>query len=81
MSVTVRVQYFARLREERGCPEEKVRTEADRVDRLYEELAARHGLTLTREDLRVAVNDVFTSWGRELTDGDTVTFVPPVAGG
>jgi molybdopterin converting factor small subunit len=29
----------------------------------------------------VAVNTQFSDWNRALADGDTVVFIPPVAGG
>ena len=48
---------------------------------LYEELRRRRGLTLAPEFLRVAVNDEFGDWRSLLADGDTVVFLPPVAGG
>jgi molybdopterin converting factor small subunit len=36
---------------------------------------------LSPEFLRVAVNDEFGDWRARLSDGDTVVFLPPVAGG
>jgi molybdopterin converting factor small subunit len=48
---------------------------------LYEELRAQRGLQLAPESLRVAVNDEFGDWSQPLVEGDTVVFLPPVAGG
>ena len=48
---------------------------------LYDELRARHGFTLRRENLRLAVNGEFASWEKPLVDGDEVAFLPPVSGG
>jgi len=31
--------------------------------------------------LKVAVNTEFSDWSRRLISGDTVVFIPPVAGG
>jgi len=31
--------------------------------------------------LKVAVNEQFSDWSHLLRDGDTVVFIPPVAGG
>ena len=39
------------------------------------------GLQLAPENLRVAVNDEFGDWRQPLAEGDTVVFLPPVAGG
>jgi len=78
---TVRVHYFAALRQERGCADESVETLARSPLELFVELRARHGLSLSEESLRVAVNDEFGQWSETLADGDSVAFIPPVAGG
>jgi molybdopterin synthase sulfur carrier subunit len=78
---TVRVRYFAILREQRGLDEEKVATTAATAAELYEELRVLHRFTLPAERLRVAVNDEFGSWSSPVMDGDALVFVPPVAGG
>lgn len=33
------------------------------------------------KSVRVAVNECYTVWSAEVADGDTVAFLPPVAGG
>ena len=81
MMKSVRVQYFAILREERGQARETVSTGANTAGELYEELGSRHGFTLPAERLRAAVNDEFAPWTAALRDGDTLVFLPPVAGG
>jgi molybdopterin converting factor small subunit len=43
---TVRVQYYAVLREQAGRSDEEVATAAATPAALYEELRTRHGLTL-----------------------------------
>jgi molybdopterin converting factor subunit 1 len=78
---TLRVHYFAVLREQRGLAEESLSTGAATAADLYEELRARHGFTLAAEFLRAAVNEEFVPWGAALRDGDAVAFLPPVAGG
>ena len=45
------------------------------------ELQARHPFRLQKEQLRVAVNTEFCDWQAPLNSGDTVVFIPPVAGG
>jgi len=77
----LRVQYFAILREQSGLREEQLHTRARNPGELYEELRARHGFTLERASLRVAVNEEFGSWKQPLLSGDSVVFIPPVAGG
>ncbi|HEX2789368.1 MAG TPA: NTP transferase domain-containing protein [Steroidobacteraceae bacterium] len=77
----LRVRYFAVLREQAGRSTEELETQATTPRELYEELRRRRGLTLAPEFLRVAVNDEFGDWRSPLADGDTVVFLPPVAGG
>jgi molybdenum cofactor guanylyltransferase len=78
---TVKVLYFAKLREERGLGEESIRTLACTVAGLYEELRFRHRLSLRAEALRAAVNADFSPWSQSLREGDEIVFIPPVAGG
>jgi molybdopterin converting factor subunit 1 len=77
----VRLKYFAILREQRGLAAETVETAAVTAGALSREIAAAHGFTLSEERVGVAVNDAFASWDRPLAAGDTVVFIPPVAGG
>jgi molybdopterin-guanine dinucleotide biosynthesis protein A len=80
-ALQLRVQYFASLRDQAGRSEETVATAARTPRELYAELRARHQLTLRAEQLRVAVNDDFADWSQPLVAGDSVVFLPPVAGG
>ena len=77
----VRLKYYAVLREQAGCGEETVDTGAADAAGLYEELARRHGFSLGRDRLKVAVNAEFTGWSQRIAEGDEVVFIPPVAGG
>ncbi|MSR00668.1 MAG: molybdenum cofactor biosynthesis protein MoaAD [Gammaproteobacteria bacterium] len=77
----IKVQYFALLREQAGCSEETLLTDAQTPAALYLELAIRHPFTLPQEMLRVAVNATFGAWTQPLATNDTVVFIPPVAGG
>jgi molybdopterin-guanine dinucleotide biosynthesis protein A len=77
----LKVQYYALMREQAGRSEETLETKADNPADLYAELVARYGFTLSREQLKVAVNSEFSDWSRKLAAGDAVVFIPPVAGG
>ena len=77
----VQVRYFALLREQAGRSTEELETSAGTALELYQELRRRRGLALDPERLRVAVNDEFGDWHTRLSEGDTVAFLPPVAGG
>ncbi len=77
----IRVQYYALLREQAGRSEEALVTAARTPRELYAELQARHPFSLAPEMLRVAINADFGEWNQTLADGDSVVFIPPVAGG
>ena len=77
----LKIQYYALMREQAGRSEETLETSASTPAGLYEELVARYGFTLSREQLKVAVNSEFSDWSRPLKIGDAVVFIPPVAGG
>ena len=79
--ISVMVQYFAILREQRGLAEEKLSTAATTPAALYDELRTRHGFTLPADRVRAAVNEEFVGATSALKDGDAVVFIPPVAGG
>jgi molybdopterin converting factor subunit 1 len=81
MTLPVRLEYFALLREQRGVGAETIETAAATARDLYRELAATHGFTLEAERVKVAINNEFASWDRPLAADDTVVFIPPVAGG
>ena len=81
MPHTITVRYYALLREERGLEEESINTDAETAADLYEELLEQHGFSLTRKRLWVAINDEMSAWERTIEEGDTVVFIPPVAGG
>ena len=77
----LKIQYYALMREQAGRSEETVETTAATPADLYSELKARYGFTLSREQLKVAVNSEFSAWSTRLAAGDAVVFIPPVAGG
>ena len=79
--MNVEARYFAAFREQAGCDAEQLTTNAATVGDLYAEVAGRHGFADGMARCKVAVNDQLTEWTAPLSDGDTVLFFPPVAGG
>ena len=77
----LKIQYYALMREQAGRSEETLETSAGTPADLYDELLVRYGFTLSRDQLKVAVNSEFSDWSRKLKVGDAVVFIPPVAGG
>ena len=78
---SVRILYYALLREERGMGAETLETEAETTGALYAELRMRHNFRLPQSSMQVAVDDQFAGWEAPLKDGAKVVFIPPVAGG
>jgi molybdopterin converting factor subunit 1 len=82
--VTVRILFFAALRDAVGRSEELValplgiRTVADLADHL----ASLHpAYAERRSHVRVARNEAFAADDEVLRDGDVIALIPPVAGG
>lgn len=77
----VNVQYFAIFREQSGLSEEVVETSAVNGAELYAHLASQYGFSLPVNLVRLSVNLEFRQLDSEIRDGDSVVFIPPVAGG
>ena len=78
---TIRVQYYALLREQAGRSDETLTTGARDARELYAELSRDIRSRCQPEMLRVAINAEFGEWSQPLKAGDAVVFIPPVAGG
>jgi molybdopterin synthase sulfur carrier subunit len=82
--VTLRILYFAGLRDALGLAEETVELpEGVRtVGALAELLAQRHpAYRERRAHVRIARNEAFATDDEPLAAGDVVALIPPVAGG
>ena len=77
----IQVRYYAILREQAGKSEDALTTTAATPSALFDELKARYPFTLSAQQLKVAINAEFREWHTPLQDGDSVVFIPPVAGG
>jgi molybdopterin converting factor subunit 1 len=77
----IHIRYYAILREQAGKSEESINTSAATAGDLFAELAARYPFSLAAQQLKVAINTEFRDWRTRLKDGDSVVFIPPVAGG
>jgi len=79
--MTIKICYFAMLREQARRDEETRQTNAATVAALYAELAQTYQFTIPVKSLRAAINGAFVGMDTALRTGDEVTFIPPVAGG
>lgn len=77
----VHVIYYALLRQERGMAEETVDSQAASARELFQELKSRHAFKLSETHIKVAINSKMASWDSPFESGDTILFIPPVAGG
>ena len=79
--LSLQLQYFAIFREQAEKRNETVLSNATTAAELYAELQQRHGFNLPASQIKVAINNEFCDWNHQLKSGDTVAFIPPVAGG
>jgi molybdopterin synthase sulfur carrier subunit len=82
--MTVRVLYFAGLRDAVGVAEEclELPSHVATVGALADHLAARHHAYAERRGhVRIARNETFASPDDRVADGDVIALIPPVAGG
>jgi molybdopterin converting factor subunit 1 len=79
--VTVRVLFFAYLRERCGVRETAVELpEGARVEDVWEELCRRYD-RLAGQRLRFALNQVYVDTAHPLHEDDEIALIPPVSGG
>ena len=78
---SVHIHYYGAFREATGLREETVRSAASTAADLYHEIDRQHRLLFDLSVLRVALNDQIVPWTSEVSEGDTVVFLAPFAGG
>lgn len=81
MAIKVNVRYFAALRERAGKDHEVLETDCKTVRDLVDWLITHRGLDLPSPLVRAALNGEFADDFTELSDGDHIQVIPPVAGG
>ncbi|MFI5335014.1 MAG: MoaD/ThiS family protein [Chlamydiales bacterium] len=81
MKKEIHIVYYALLRQERGRAQETLSSNASTARDLYMELQKQYGFKLSEAQIKVAINSAAASWDTVLNSGDTVLFIPPVAGG
>lgn len=80
MNITVLL--FASLAEKAQQGQQQLSLdEAISLPELYAKLKQDYGFALEPAKVRVAINDEFASWEDTIKEGDTIAFIPPVAGG
>lgn len=78
---TIKIKYFAALKEQATIDEEELETRAKTAEDIFHFLKEKYSFSLTKEQIKVAINDQFEPFDYLLKDGDTLVLIPPVAGG
>ena len=80
--MNITVLYFASLADKSHKGSEPLTlVTGTSLTELYNSLQDRYQFRQQPTELRVAINDEFASWDEAIKDGDTIAFIPPVAGG
>ncbi len=79
--MTIKVKYFASLREKAQKNDEEILAEFNSPTELYQTLKNKYHFPLAIEEIKVAINGEYKSFDTLIKSGDVVTFIPPVAGG
>lgn len=77
----INVNYYAMFREAAGCSNETVEMDSSDAVHLFDSLKSKYDFSMCRSHVRLAINDAFVDWETPLNDGDSIVFIPPVAGG
>ena len=77
----IKIKYFAMMRECAGTSEETIDENISTPSGLLTFLKAKHSFDIAEESLKVAVNGEYADFSKQLSEFDTVAFIPPVAGG
>lgn len=80
-TMKINVNYYAMFREAAGRSEEVFDATSSNAVELFDALKSKYNFSMCRSHVRLAVNDTFVDWDAPLNEGDSVVFIPPVAGG
>ena len=80
-SINIKIIFFARLREAIELDEEIIMLPKGALPSDAQKLLnEKYDLNIDT-NLKVAINDQFSDWDKELSNGDRLVFIPPVTGG
>jgi molybdopterin converting factor subunit 1 len=79
--MTIKVRYFASLRDIAGKSEEMLDVSSCTAESVYTQLQAQYGFLLDSSELRAAINGSFAEMNTIVQSGDELVFIPPVSGG
>lgn len=79
--MNINIKYFAALRESAGKSSEVISIDAKSVEEVYNHLNELYSFSVDRHHLKVAINEEYADFSDSISEGDTLVFIPPVAGG
>ena len=77
----IKILYFAQLADLAGKAEEVREFSSITVMELYKQLAQEYQLPHKFSQLQVSINHELCAHKKELNDGDSIAFLPPMTGG
>ena len=77
----IKIIYFASLRDASKKSHEEYETNAQSIQDLFLDLNKKYKFKINQDQLRVAQNEEYVPFENPLNSGDTIVFIPPVAGG
>lgn len=81
MNKEIKLIYFAKVRQMTGIDQEIISTTANNAREVYAELQKKYVFNFPEDYLKIAINEEYSLFDTELKSGDTLVFIPPVAGG
>lgn len=78
---SIKVKYFAMLRDKTNLVEEDLETELSTYRDLFQMLTNKYNFDLPESLVQVAVNNEFCRLDDQILDHSIVAYIPPVAGG
>lgn len=79
--ISIKIRYFASLRDARGLAMERRTIPVVSATELYRDLQDAYKFRLDPSEVRVAINGRFAPMQTQLCHGDELAFIPPVSGG
>ena len=79
---SIQVKYFSSLRDASKKDQETLSIDSPKkASQIFDELNERYDFHLDKTYVKVAINETYRDWDTLLDGGETLVFIPPVAGG
>ena len=79
---SIMIKYFSSLRDAAKKDQEILSIDSPKkASQIFDELNERYHFHLDKTYVKVAINETYRDWDTLLDGGETLVFIPPVAGG